>query len=165
MLVSRGATLDPKEWTEIMNNAITGGHMPMIRAILESHLIVDNGSDVFGEEALEYAARLGTPSVANAMLDLETFSSEISLCRAARMGRLFTTELLLRRGAAVDERNDIGSTPLVQAVMEGHQPIVEMLLEWGAVVDAEDLALWTALETNRSEDVAIAQLLRDRVRQ
>ncbi|CAI7639565.1 unnamed protein product [Penicillium pancosmium] len=150
MLVSRGATLGPKGWTELMENAITDEHMPMIRAILESHSIVGKGSDVFGEEALEYAARLGSQSVANAMLDLDTFSSEISLCRAARMGRLFTTELLLRRGAAVDERNDIGSTPLIEAVMEGHQPIVETLLEWGAVVDAEDSMLWTALGwTNR----------------
>ena len=55
-----------------------------------------------------------------------------SLVRAAEQGRLNGVRVLLRRGAAVDEKNELGMTALMLAAGAGHVDVVKALLAAGA---------------------------------
>jgi uncharacterized protein len=57
---------------------------------------------------------------------------------AARHGLIDDMRILLREGADVDARGDLGLTPLHNAAMKGHIAAVQLLLEHGADVDAKD---------------------------
>lgn len=46
-------------------------------------------------------------------------------------------ELLLDHGADLEEPNDEGYTPLMEASREGHHYVVELLLDRGANVNAK----------------------------
>jgi ankyrin repeat protein len=52
---------------------------------------------------------------------------------------------LLRRGANPDAPNEDGNPPLVSAVLGGSLPLVDVLVQGGAKVDARDPHGWTAL--------------------
>ena len=55
-----------------------------------------------------------------------------SLMRAAAQGRLNGVRILLRRGAAVNEKNELGMTALMLAAAAGHVDVVKALLAAGA---------------------------------
>jgi ankyrin repeat protein len=55
---------------------------------------------------------------------------------ASELGHSEVVDVLLQRGAMVDDATNEGATSLFIASHEGHLGIVETLLEWGAVVDA-----------------------------
>src|SRR5438132_1660533 len=57
---------------------------------------------------------------------------------ASYYGHGAVVRLLLERGAAPDEANDLGQTPLAGAAFKGDGAIVALLLDHGARVDAED---------------------------
>jgi len=58
------------------------------------------------------------------------------LMLAAMEGNTSIGELLLERGAKVDEVNDVGETALSLAAHKGHIPFIHMLLRSGASPDA-----------------------------
>ncbi|CAI7583397.1 unnamed protein product [Penicillium pancosmium] len=124
MLVSRGATLNSEGWTKI--------------AILENHLMT-NSSRAFGEEALEYAASSEKELLFDSILNLEILPTDGQLHRAAKKGHYCTVKLLLDRGAAIDEKNDYGHTPLREAAATGQKSVVKFLLLRGAAVDVKDM--------------------------
>ena len=68
-------------------------------------------------------------------------------------------KMLLDRGASVDLRTSIGSTPLMTAAAAGYLDIVRELLKRGASVDAlssvGDTALMTAVITNHTSIVVV----------
>ncbi len=68
------------------------------------------------------------------------------LCLAARRGSLAIVGLLIRAGAAVDQRAGNGSTPLMFAAQSGHLEVVKLLLLLQAAPEATNsLTGWTAL--------------------
>jgi len=46
-------------------------------------------------------------------------------------------QLLLERGANLEEPNDDGYTPLMEAARDGHEEMVALLLSWGAQTNAQ----------------------------
>lgn len=54
------------------------------------------------------------------------------LCTAAMDGHLHLVELLLSRGARVDEKDEMGRTPLFHACLGNQESVVELLLSRGA---------------------------------
>lgn len=161
MLISRGATLDPKKWTEIVRLAIRVGHVPTVKAILEKHLMVAR-DDRFGEEALEYAASLKNQSVISAILDMKVLPSNGSLQWSIDKGHFFIVQLLLERGASIEEKGELGITPLMQAVIRGHIKIVELLLIKGAEVSTKNVLGETALTfAGKFGRDSISHMLRD----
>lgn len=70
-----------------------------------------------------------------------------SLHAAVRTGRIEAVKELLAKGADVNARDRLGSTPLLDAVWNGNAPLVELLIAKGADVNAVHLeAGSTALE-------------------
>jgi ankyrin repeat protein len=61
-----------------------------------------------------------------------------ALMFAALQGNAQITEYLIRQGADVNLRNDIGQTTLMIAALGGHKPIIEQLMLAGADVRAVD---------------------------
>jgi len=57
---------------------------------------------------------------------------------ASYNGEVWTTRMLLGRGAEVDRRNDRGQTPLGGAAFKGDEEIVALLLAHGADIDADN---------------------------
>ena len=51
---------------------------------------------------------------------------------AAYNGNFEATELLLKRGALVDKKNDKNHTPLAGVCFKGYDNIAELLLQYGA---------------------------------
>ncbi|KAJ5397273.1 hypothetical protein N7509_005386 [Penicillium cosmopolitanum] len=88
MLVSRGAMLNSEGWTKIVRTAIDVGYIPMVKAILENHLMT-NSSRAFGEEALEYAASSEKELLFDSILNLEILPTDGQLHRAAKKGHYY----------------------------------------------------------------------------
>jgi ankyrin repeat protein len=94
-----------------------------------------------GEHALYIALREGALKVADALVawpktnvDWENAQGETALMMAALKGHTDLARKLIERGAAV---NKTGWTPLHYAATHGHLPIIAMLLEHHAYIDAE----------------------------
>jgi len=80
---------------------------------------------------------------------------------AARSGDVAEVTRLLDSGVNVDARDDLGSTPLLEAAWEGHGEVVRVLLAHGANVNAsrdDATALQYAVLTGRA--AIVAQLLK-----
>lgn len=156
MLVSQGLTLEQSTWWEIMEIAIKKKDEPMILAILKGHDMTDSKSE-FREEALEFAAKLGDESVINAILEYAGWPEQASwlIHQAAMNDKYFTAKLLIKRGAPVNEWNtDYAGTPLIQAVLVGHENLVKLLLQNGATFSTELIDA-----ANRQGRPSIARLL------
>ena len=55
-------------------------------------------------------------------------------------------ELLLDKGANIDDKDNNGSTALTKAAFQGHKEIVELLLDKGANINEKDNYGSTALK-------------------
>ena len=60
----------------------------------------------------------------------DSFESPLTL--AACGGHLELATLLIERGANIEEVNDEGYTPLMEAAREGHEDMVALLLSQGS---------------------------------
>ena len=83
-------------------------------------------------------------------MEMEQHSLEVQLRSAIRKGNVVEAEILLDRGANInDSRSGVG-TPLYAAVHAGHEPVVRFLLERGADVnrDSGNAHLVVALARN-----------------
>jgi uncharacterized protein len=132
-----------------------------------AHLLIEYGAtvDIF------LAAALGAAERVSALLNEEpelivSYSEDgwTPLHLAAFFGRLDVARLLLRRHADVHlrSRSAEGNTPLHAAVAGKQPPLVDLLLEHGADVDAADSLGWTPLNHTAHEGVAsiVESLLR-----
>jgi hypothetical protein len=90
----------------------------------------------------------------------ESLRSSRSVQAAVKVGDLGTVKSLLDKGAAVDETDDQGATPLMLATALGRADIVRLLLEHGADPNATDRSGQTALqEAQRRQFKEIETLL------
>ncbi|XP_021171417.2 protein TANC2 isoform X1 [Fundulus heteroclitus] len=130
------------------------------------------------QQALIAAANMGHAEMVSYLLDLpeedeeeeqrpeinlyDCLWGETALTAAAGHGQLAVSRLLLDQGAAPEQGNRQGITPLFSAVRRGHCQVVEMLLSHGVEVNRVDQQGRTALMTAASEGhIATAQLLLD----
>ena len=83
-----------------------------------------------------------------------------ALHAAAEEGYLRAVNRLIRDGARIDQVDESGNTPLLQAVRSGHYDIVQALLTAGAAVDARDKDGETSLFSAAVEgDRTMAEIL------
>ena len=122
LLLSAGAdpnvTEDYRGQTALMW-AIAEGHHPIVRALL------DAGADVHARTKAERdVSAVGAP---------KSRGGSTPLIFAARRGDIAVAELLVSRGARINETPaDDGSTPLLVATVRGHVELAEWLLQRGA---------------------------------
>lgn len=72
-------------------------------------------------------------------LALRDLDGNTPLIRAGFLGNLTITKELLKRGADINAKNDIGYTALHFAAQEGHVDVARQLLAQGADVDPLDV--------------------------
>jgi len=114
------------------------GNLPAVGACLESGVDVDKVLAEDNSTALHFAAELGQVSVMKALIEAgadvnkTTSGNQTALTFAAMLGQASCVVELIKAGADVK----IGvCTPLVGAIVSGHEGIVGMLILAGAVVD------------------------------
>jgi ankyrin repeat protein len=84
--------------------------------------------------------------VAPRLLHEKNAAGQLPLHRAARSGSVSLVQYLLRRGAALDARDDSNWTALHHAAEKGHARVIRTLLDLGACLDTAPSATATPLE-------------------
>lgn len=109
------------------------------------------------------AAEAGYANVLDALISSGSNISDKSgkgwtpvLNLAAKHGHLETVKALLKIGGIkIDERNELGFTPLHNAVLKDHKEIVEFLIQTGANVNAVNTHGMTPLDYAKGQNVEI----------
>jgi hypothetical protein len=129
-----------------MYAAATGGNIDVLSLLLEHHADVDSRY-AFGSTSLHFASYRGALSVGQCLLD---HGADINardrddwtplyVCACTSSGEhIEFAQMLLKRGAVVDARDDHGRTSLHRAVGLGRIEVARLLLEHGADVNACD---------------------------
>ena len=90
-------------------------------------------------------------------------NKEQLLRAASEQGRAKVVEMLLERGAKVNDHGAMYDTALKAASYEGHEKVVEMLLQWRADVNAQGGSYDTALQAASYEGHAkVVEMLLER---
>ncbi|XP_057684775.1 ankyrin repeat domain-containing protein 50 isoform X2 [Corythoichthys intestinalis] len=150
LLLDAGADVDgcDVKGRTALRAAAWGGHEETVLILLDYDAQVDT-TDSKGRTPLIAAAYMGHPEAAGVLLDRgaqvdladndgRTALSVVALCGPSVPGRQGYGEvasLLLEHGADPGHRDNDGMTPLLLAAYEGHDDIVELLLDAGADVD------------------------------
>ncbi|KAL0985519.1 hypothetical protein UPYG_G00157930 [Umbra pygmaea] len=149
MLLEAGAEVDhcDAEGRTALRTAAWGGHEEILVTLLGYGAQVDL-ADREGRTPLIVAAYMGNREVLEILLDHgaevnladgdgRTALSVAALCvpKAGVKGYGDVASLLLERGADSGHMDKDGMTPLLLAAYEGHEEVVELLLEAGADVD------------------------------
>ncbi|KAM3862137.1 uncharacterized protein ankrd50l [Diretmus argenteus] len=150
LLLDAGVDVDgcDGEGRTALRAAAWGGHEEILQTLLDYGAQVDK-ADREGRTALIAAAYMGHREAVEILLDHNanvnladgdgrTALSVAALCvptAAGVKGYGEVASLLLERGADPGHRDCDGMTPLLLAAYEGHEDIVELLLEAGADVD------------------------------
>lgn len=149
-LLDAGADVDgcDSEGRTALRAAAWGGHEEIVLTLLDYRAQV-NKADCKGRTPLIAAAYMGHHEAVEILLDHNaevnladgdgrTALSVAALCVPTAAGVKSYGEvasLLLERGADPGHRDNDGMTPLLLAAYEGHDDVVELLLEAGADVD------------------------------
>jgi len=107
LLISKGADIEAKDNWDVtpLFSAVHNNYLEIVK------LLLDRGANV----------------------DVRTKPErDTALHRAAKKGYLEVAKLLIKAGAYIDARGAVNCTPLQQAVMQGNQDMVELLLDHGA---------------------------------
>jgi uncharacterized protein len=84
-------------------------------------------------------------SSGNSVNQTEEDSQRTGLHTAAVNGNLQIAAILIKAGARIDARDNIGNTPLIYAADHDHLEMAKLLMDVGAQVDAENKNGMTAL--------------------
>ena len=154
-LVERGADINARDSGNLtpLMNAVKGGNYKLVRALLAHDADVD-AVDTDGWSASMHAAWLNEPKMIRTMgagyganLDLvEKLSQSTALGLAVQKGKTLAVVALLDSGANPDvSMGEGGYTPLMIAANLGKLPAAQVLLQFGAKVDATNNGGVTAL--------------------
>ena len=148
LLLSRGAN---------PNGGDAEGKTPLLAAIAKNQLgivrmLVENGSDVnlayeanglAGTTPLMLAAMGSKTAISALLIDkgadvraIDDSGGETALHNAASWGKPDLGILLLKHGAAIDERDEYGKTPLMDAILGNNTAMVKFFIDHGANVKA-----------------------------
>jgi len=140
-------------------------------------LLLDNGADVNAAHVLiGNHSRSTTPALLDAILRGHTESARLLVERGADIeatintGGIYATalleatrcrnkeimELLLDKGARIDEQDHTGASSLIRAARDGEIPLLQLLIERGAALDLTDNTGYTAEDIARREGHAEA---------
>lgn len=127
------------------------------RAVAQT--LIDHGADVdvFAAAALNKADRLAILLKGDGgLVNSHSHDGWTPLALAAHFGSRESAKLLLAAGAdhGIRSQNPTGNTPLHAAVAGKRHEIVELLVEAGADVNAQDADGWTPLNLAAHEGVA-----------
>jgi ankyrin repeat protein len=143
-LISAGADVDTENELEetALVAACREGRVDVAKYLLQK------GADT--NAALMAAAQGGHEEIARMLLNAGVEVELGVLSRAAAAGRSTLVELLLEKGADVNESfasdDEYGATPLISAAAAGHADVVTLLLTKGADPSLKDTEGKTALE-------------------
>jgi ankyrin repeat protein len=96
-------------------------------------------------EANDVAKVRALLSSGNSVNEIEADSQRTGLHTAAINGNLQIVAILIKAGARIDPRDNLGNTPLEYAADHGHLELANLLMDVGAQVDAENKNGMTAL--------------------
>jgi ankyrin repeat protein len=174
-----GVDLDDLEWSGISQHAVADGDVPMVSYLLKKHRQSRLEDQKYTNEALFYSIEANHFRFVQLLLDHGADSlagpqtvgchimQHIALHGRGKQGVLICEELL-RRGLAVDGTSaaDAG-TPLSIAVQHGSLEVAEVLLKYGAnvnAIDSDGLTVLGALLASRdilgNEDTSEDKLAR-----
>jgi ankyrin repeat protein len=167
-----------KEGVTPLMEAASGGHIDAVRLLLTRGADV-NTVDKQGRSSITLAAEKGHAEVILALTEFLSVGPppqpvpfeepsaglmvDTELVTAVSEGDREKVQELLSAGASVEARDDsVSGTCLIWACMRGHQPIIELLLESGADVNAKDKdgrtpLMWAA---NQGDPDAVDKLLK-----
>uniref|UniRef100_A0A452IE74 Ankyrin repeat domain-containing protein 17 n=1 Tax=Gopherus agassizii TaxID=38772 RepID=A0A452IE74_9SAUR len=137
LLLAHGADVNAQSSTgnTALTYACAGGYVDVVKVLLESGASIEDHNEN-GHTPLMEAGSAGHVEVARVLLEngagINTHSNEFkesALTLACYKGAL--AALLIERGANLEEVNDEGYTPLMEAAREGHEEMVALLLGQG----------------------------------
>jgi len=143
--------------------AAESGSLRVIEILLASGF--DPNEKVRGDTAIDIAARFYKADVVELLVKAGARTSLHCALRSDqqhRAKRLKIAQVLLAAGAPVDEKNISGVTALYQAVEWNDQPMVKLLLQSGANINAADRngsPVLLNLVGTRADSALIAQLI------
>lgn len=154
-LVGRGADINARDAVNLtpLMNAVKGGSYELVRKLLAHDADVD-AVDADGWSAVMHAAWQNEPKMIRTMgagygadLDMvENLSQSTALGLAVQKGKALAVVALLDSGANPDlAMGEAGYTPLMVAANIGHLPAAQVLLQYGAKVNAANSGGVTAL--------------------
>ncbi|CAJ2508471.1 Uu.00g134970.m01.CDS01 [Anthostomella pinea] len=145
LLLARGEGLSPrgKEFARAVLAATIGGHTHLINLLLQSAATSLSDCPKLREEMLWTAAMSSQSEVVQLLLDdgaevnaapyPDSRGHGCTLSIASRKGNIAMVRLLLSCGADVNLKHERGShDPIKVAAFNGHQEVVQLLLEQGA---------------------------------
>jgi ankyrin repeat protein len=147
-----------------VNAANDFGATPLMWAIAEPekvHLLVAAGADVNAKSKMGRtplylaAANDGSAPTVRFLLDHGAKLESRALVAAAAANDLASIRILIERGAAVNEKDEAGRTPLMFAAGNGNLKAVELLLAKGADVNAVSAEKF---ETVKNGPIALGNL-------
>ena len=150
-------------YTKALYFAVREGHLGIVQGLLEAG---DDSSWIrYGHEDLvTVATDRGHGRVARCLIDdrkLHNVDETLPIHKAAAAGDVeVVAGLLARQASLIDVGDQEGWTPLHHAVHHGHFPMVAMLCEAGAEVDAIQRggsADWYKARNQRPIDLAVAK--------
>jgi len=134
-----------------VHSAVESGNIAILKALLEGirdQTEVLDIADSNGMTALNMASYCGYTEMVKELLDAgasidkgTTDDNTTSLCLACQEGKLDTIKLLIERGANVNHKTDLGSTPLHSAaacIAPSRVEVLEYMLSKGALPDVQD---------------------------
>jgi hypothetical protein len=133
--------------------ASRGGHVDVVKALLQHPNIDVNLHDEEGRTALSLAASSGNIDIVNLLLDLKDVDTNAvdkdgysPLSLASLHGNYEVVRILLQHGANINLAGNDGRTPLHCATHQGHLSIVEFLVRHPDVqINIENAEGWTPL--------------------
>jgi serine/threonine-protein phosphatase 6 regulatory ankyrin repeat subunit B len=142
-LLDGGANVESKDQygRSLLMLASSKGDLPAVKVLLERGANI-NATTKEGWSPLMMAGLRNHQKVAQT---LKEANAEVNLLAAAMLGDVAQIKLLLDRGADVNERDVMGTTPVIWAAHNGQTETVKLLLDRGAGIDAADHMGTTAL--------------------
>ena len=167
LLLDRGADPDAsgRAGSSPLAVAAFGGHERIVRLLLDRG-VNSNSPDRTGKTAILYAAARGFTNIVKLLVDTgidvnARYANDLTALMWAsghandvpEKDALNTTELLLSKGARVDDADDRGRTALMIAAELGRDAVVELLIARGASTALKDRDGKSALDLAAGENV------------
>lgn len=181
LLLDNNANIDARDFlngTPLLR-AIQNGHVDVVK------ILIKYGADIETRSASEYTPLYAAISAESNRIELMSLllSEGVSvnvkvglpgygyqpLHSAIHAGHLDAVELLIKHGADINFRNQVGGTPLHDAAYLARPKIAELLIKYGANVNARDKSEKTplalvlskpSLDSSQEDRDKVAQVLR-----
>lgn len=146
-LINHGAEVDGistqnnRKGNTALMAATAQNNIPTVQLLIKHGANVNKENKFFGHSPLQIATFNRNISIFNLLIEHNAKIKNGFLCDAAYYGCNALIERLLELGASMEEQDTIyGATPLLNACMGGHINAINLLIEYGANMNALDNA-------------------------